>query len=72
MDAVILSFITKSSRLDLVIDSDTGNETDDQFAVAYALMRSDRFRVHALTAAPFLQRRNVERALMLTGQSHNR
>lgn len=53
----IVQLLSQQKTLDLVIDSDTGNETDDQFAVAYALMRPDRFRVHALTAAPFLHYR---------------
>lgn len=53
----IVQLLSHQKPLDLVLDSDTGNETDDQFAVAYALMRPDRFRVHALTSAPFLHYR---------------
>ena len=47
----------RKGPLDLVVDSDTGNETDDQIAVAYALMNAERFRVHALVSAPFLHYR---------------
>jgi inosine-uridine nucleoside N-ribohydrolase len=36
-----------------VIDTDTDNEIDDQFAVVYALLSPDRLRVEALYAAPF-------------------
>ncbi len=39
--------------LDVVIDSDPMNEIDDQFAVVWALLRPDRLRVRALTAAPW-------------------
>lgn len=39
--------------LDIVIDSDTFNEIDDQFAIAYALRSPERFNVLALHAAPF-------------------
>lgn len=39
--------------LDVVIDTDPGNEVDDQFAVAWALLRPDRLRVRALLAAPW-------------------
>jgi purine nucleosidase len=36
-----------------VIDTDTYNEIDDQFAVVYALLSPERIRVEALYAAPF-------------------
>ena len=39
--------------LDVVIDTDPVNEVDDQFAVAWALLRPDRLRVRALLAAPW-------------------
>lgn len=39
--------------LDIVIDTDTFNEIDDQYAIAYALNTPSRFRVQALYAAPF-------------------
>ena len=37
----------------MVLDTDTYNEVDDQFAVAYALLSPERLRVEALYAAPF-------------------
>jgi purine nucleosidase len=37
----------------MVLDTDTYNEVDDQFAVAYALLAPERLRVEALYAAPF-------------------
>jgi purine nucleosidase len=36
-----------------VLDTDTFNEIDDQFAVVYALLSPERLRVEALYAAPF-------------------
>lgn len=39
--------------LDVVIDTDTFNEIDDQYAIAYALNNPERFNVQALYAAPF-------------------
>ncbi len=39
--------------VDLVIDSDTYNEIDDQFAIAYAVNAPEKIRVQALYAAPF-------------------
>lgn len=40
--------------VDVVIDTDTFNEVDDQFALAYLLKNSDRLRLQAIYAAPFL------------------
>ncbi len=37
----------------IVVDTDTYNEIDDQFAVAYALLSPERVAVEALYAAPF-------------------
>ena len=41
-----------------VIDTDTDNEIDDQFAVVYALLSPERVRVEALYAAPFQNERS--------------
>ena len=43
----------KNGILQVVIDSDTYNEVDDQFAITYALMSPDRLNVQAVYAAPF-------------------
>ena len=40
-------------KLRLVIDTDTKNEVDDQFAIAWALLSPERFAVEAIYAAPF-------------------
>lgn len=40
--------------VDVVIDTDTYNEVDDQFALAYLLRNSDKLRLQAIYAAPFL------------------
>ena len=40
-------------KIRLVIDTDTKNEVDDQFAIAWALRAKDRFSVEAVYAAPF-------------------
>ena len=42
-----------AGKLRVVIDSDTYNEVDDQFAIAYALMSPERLNVEAVYAAPF-------------------
>lgn len=42
-----------TGRIPLVIDTDAKNETDDQFAIAWALRDTQRFSVEAVYAAPF-------------------
>ena len=42
-----------SGIVDVVIDSDTFNEIDDQFAISLALLSPERMRVQAIYAAPF-------------------
>ena len=39
--------------LDMVLDTDTYNEVDDQFALCYALLSPERVNVQAIYAAPF-------------------
>lgn len=39
--------------VDAVLDTDTYNEIDDQFAVAYTLLSPERIRLKAIYAAPF-------------------
>jgi purine nucleosidase len=41
------------SRVRMVLDTDTFNEIDDQFAVIYALLSPDKIKLEALYAAPF-------------------
>jgi purine nucleosidase len=58
-----MAMLTDARRLQLlepppgiasvVIDTDTYNEIDDQFALAYALLSPERIRVEAMYAAPF-------------------
>ncbi|MEO0587831.1 MAG: nucleoside hydrolase, partial [Planctomycetota bacterium] len=40
-------------RVDVVLDTDTYNEIDDQFALAYALLSPAQLNVQAVYAAPF-------------------
>lgn len=39
--------------VDIILDTDTYNEIDDQFALAYMLKSPDKFNVRAVCAAPF-------------------
>ncbi len=44
-------------RVSMVLDTDTYNEIDDQFAVVYSLLSPEKLDVQALYAAPFLNDR---------------
>lgn len=45
--------------IDMVLDTDTYNEVDDQFALAYALLSPERLNVQAVYAAPFYNNRST-------------
>ena len=68
--------------IDLVIDSDTYNEIDDQFAIAYAIHAEEKIRLQAIYAAPFFNEHStgpadgmeksyqeIHRLLQLSGKS---
>ena len=54
----ILEDLRTSKNKKMVLDTDTYNEVDDQFAVAYAMTAED-IDVLAMTAAPFTNPRSV-------------
>ena len=47
-----------AGRIRAVMDTDTFNEIDDQFAIAYAINAPERLRVKAFYAAPFFNERS--------------
>jgi purine nucleosidase len=51
-----------TGKVQMVLDTDTYNEIDDQFAVVYALLSPDHLDVEALYAAPFSNRGTVDPA----------
>jgi purine nucleosidase len=48
-----------TSKIRMVLDTDTYNEIDDQFALVYALQSQERLDVEAIYAAPFHNDRSV-------------
>lgn len=46
-------------RVRMVLDTDTYNEIDDQFAVVYALLSEEKLDVEALYAAPYFNSRST-------------
>ena len=43
----------RGGMIDIVLDTDTFNEVDDQYALSYLLHSEDRLRLRAIYAAPF-------------------
>lgn len=58
-DALIRALTLPDGRLDMVLDTDTYNEVDDQFALSYALLSPERLNVQAVYAAPFYNDRST-------------
>jgi purine nucleosidase len=58
-EAVRLSRLEPPSKqVRIVLDTDTYNEIDDQFAVVYALLSPEKLKVDAIYAAPFFNSRS--------------
>ena len=47
-----------SAHVHMILDTDTYNEIDDQFALVYALLSPERLTVEAVYAAPFQNSRS--------------
>jgi hypothetical protein len=47
-----------AGRVRMVLDTDTYNEIDDQFALVHALLSSEKLSVEAIYAAPFFNERS--------------
>ena len=43
----------KKDKINLILDTDTYNECDDQFAVSYLIKSKDLFNIEAITVAPY-------------------
>lgn len=49
--------LKKKSKKKIILDTDTFNEVDDQFALVYAMLSSDTVDLLSVNAAPFLNRK---------------
>lgn len=55
-----------SIKINVILDTDTYNECDDQFALSYLIKNKDKFNIEAITVAPYSHKtRNVS---VLEGQ----
>ena len=57
-----LELMRTPGRKKIILDTDTYNEVDDQFALAYAMLSDDRIDLLSVNAAPFLNSRSVSPA----------
>ena len=48
----IYEFIS-NSKINVILDTDTYNECDDQFALSYLIKSQDKFNIEAITVAPY-------------------
>lgn len=46
----------KKEKLNVILDTDTYNECDDQFALAYMIKNQDVFNIEAITVAPYINK----------------
>lgn len=51
-----------TGRVDVILDTDTYNEIDDQFALSYLVRSSEKLNVKGICAAPFLNARSTSPA----------
>lgn len=59
-DAFLTDRLThpRSGRLDVILDTDTANELDDQFALAWAVLSKDSLNLQAVHIAPYFNTRS--------------
>ncbi len=55
--------IPGAGRVRAVLDTDTYNEIDDQYALAYSLLSPERISLEAIYAAPFVNSRSASAAI---------
>lgn len=52
--------VEPTGKVDMVLDTDTFNEIDDQFALTLAVLSPESINLKAVTAAPFLNNRSTD------------
>ncbi len=57
-DLLVNRLSPQQGKINVVVDTDTYNEIDDQFAVVYALLSPEKMNVKAIYAAPYLNKRS--------------
>ena len=58
MDELVRRLEPPRGKVKMVLDTDTYNEVDDQFALAYSLLSPEKLEVLAVYAAPYFNDRS--------------
>lgn len=58
----VLASVIDGTRKKVILDTDTYNEVDDQFALAYTMLNADKLELLSVNAAPFLNSRSTSAA----------
>lgn len=61
----------RKEKLNVILDTDTYNECDDQFALAYMLKSQDIFNIEAITVAPYSHKERNETVISGREKSYN-
>ncbi len=61
----------KKERINVILDTDTYNECDDQFALAYMIKSQDIFNIEAITIAPYSHKERNENIIDGQEKSYN-
>lgn len=61
----------KKEEINVILDTDTYNECDDQFALAYLLKNQDKFNIEAIIVAPYFHSNRKEKIEETTEKSYN-
>lgn len=55
----LIAELKNGERKNIILDTDSYNEVDDQYTIAYAMLSPDRVNILSINAAPFLNRRST-------------
>ena len=61
----------KKEKINVILDTDTYNECDDQFALAYMIKSQDMFHIEAITVAPYSHKERNETVISGQEKSYN-
>ena len=61
----------KTKKINVILDTDTYNECDDQFALSYMIKSQDIFNIEAITVAPYSHKERNETVISGREKSYN-
>ena len=63
--------IISNNKINVILDTDTYNECDEQFALSYLIKSQDKFNIEAITVAPYFHSNKKEKIEDTTEKSYN-